>query len=291
MRNGQLIKTNRTVHKVYESGTGTPLVMLHGWPESSFCWNAVVPLMDTSLRVICPDLRGLGDSARDGELAEYTKRALADDILALLTEMGIEQFALAGHDWGGAVAQEMAMCAPERISRLAVMNIMLINNPIGYAAANKVHAARLYKAYWYQYFMQTPGLAETMVPGNESTFLKVFLRGKDRDWHFPQTAVDEYVRCYQIPGTPTSGANFYRAMRADSQNWKSYAGRKFEMPTALIYGTSDPVVVPEFLTGYEACFQSVSLTEIEASHFVQEEQPVAVAEALNQHFAGHDHCA
>ena len=144
---------------------------------------------------------------------------------------------------------------------------------------------------WYQYFMQTPGLAETMVPGNESTFLKVFLRGKDRDWHFPQTAVDEYVRCYQIPGTPTSGANFYRAMRADSQNWKSYAGRKFEMPTALIYGTSDPVVVPEFLTGYEACFQSVSLTEIEASHFVQEEQPVAVAEALNQHFAGHDHCA
>lgn len=285
MREGQLVKTGRTAHYVRESGTGTPLVLLHGWPESSYCWHAVVPLLDAGLRVICPDLRGLGDSARDGDVSDYTKQALAHDILALLTEMGVDQFALAGHDWGGAVAQEMALAAPERITRLALLNIMLVNNPVGYAAANKVHAARLYKAYWYQYFMQTPGLAETMVPGNEATFLRVFLRGRDRNWRFPEAAVREYVRCYQIPGTPASGANYYRAMRADAKQWQTYAERKFEMPVMLVYGTSDPVVVPEFLTGYEDCFDEVSLVEVEASHFVQEEQPEAVAKAFNLHFA------
>ena len=284
MHDGQQISTSRATHQVYDTGTGEPLVLLHGWPESSYCWEALLPHLSSRFRVIRPDLRGLGDSTRDGGVADYTKHALALDILALLTEMGVHDFNLAGHDWGGAVAQEMALSAPHRVNRLAIMNIMLVNNPAGYAAANKVHAARLYKAYWYQYFMQTPGLAENMVPGNEATFLSVFLRGKDRDWKFPEAAMQEYVRCYQIPGTPASGANYYRAMRADAKQWQSYAGQRFEMPAKLIYGTSDPVVIPEFLTDFEACFDDVSLAEVDASHFVQEEQPEAVAAALNQHF-------
>ena len=115
MRNGQLIETSRTVHKVYESGTGTPLVMLHGWPESSFCWDSVLPLMNTGLRVICPDLRGLGDSERTPGRAAYTKDALAEDIWSILDELGIARCELVGHDWGGVVAQEISFATPSSI--------------------------------------------------------------------------------------------------------------------------------------------------------------------------------
>ncbi|MEM7407215.1 MAG: alpha/beta hydrolase [Pseudomonadota bacterium] len=279
------VDTARTRLRVRDSGEGFPLVMLHGWPESSYCWETTIASMGTGLRYLRPDLRGLGDSARDGDVAAYQKAELAADVLAALDAMGIGDFGLVGHDWGGAVAQEIAIAAPDRVRRLDVMNIHLLNNPAGYAAANKVHAAQLYRAYWYQYFQQTPGLAETMVPGNERTFLRVFLRGKDRDWAFPSDAVDEYVRCYSIPGTPASGANYYRAMRLDANRWKTLAGTRYPMPTALVYGVHDPVVVPQFLQHHETCFESVTLTEIAASHFVQEEQPEAVARALDAHFA------
>src|SRR5690606_20479680 len=86
---------------------GPPLVMLHGWPESSYCWAPVVAHLKVPRRVIAPDLRGLGDSTREGDLAQYRKQALAEDVIALLDALGVDAFHLVGHDWGGVVAQEI----------------------------------------------------------------------------------------------------------------------------------------------------------------------------------------
>lgn len=279
------VTTERTTLHLRDHGTGYPLVLLHGWPESGACWTDVLPHLGPGLRAICPDLRGLGDSARSTAVADYQKLELARDVLATLDAMGVDEFALAGHDWGGAVAQEMALATPRRVRRLCIMNIHLLNNPRGYRAAEAVHAARHHRAYWYQTFMQLPGLSEALVTGNEEAWLRTFLRGRDKAQPFPEANIAEYVRCYKIPGTPTSGANYYRAMQLDAARWRDLRGARFAMPTLLLYGIHDPVVLPEFLEGYERCFDEVTLRKVEAAHFLHEERPQEVGAALRDWFA------
>ena len=277
------VKSGRATLNVRDGGDGFPLVLLHGWPESGYCWEPVLPHLGGGFRAIRPDLRGLGDSERGGTVAAYQKQELARDVLALLDEMGLQRFGLVGHDWGGAVAQEIAMAAKDRVVKLAIMNIHLLNNAEGYRRADAVHAARQHRASWYQSFMQAPGLAEAMVPGNEEVWLRTFLRGT-ANWHFPEDALAEYVRCYRIPGTPESGANYYRAMGLDVERWKTLGGYRFKVPTLLLFGIHDPVVIPEFLDGHEACFEQVELQTVDASHFLQEEKPREVGEALRAFF-------
>ncbi|HDQ04693.1 MAG TPA: alpha/beta fold hydrolase, partial [Deltaproteobacteria bacterium] len=106
MKTGK-ITVNRGIFNVRDRGTkeGFPLVMLHGWPESSYCWEAIEPYIDKSLRIIAPDLRGLGDSERTLDVKAYQKLELAKDMIEVIDALGIKDFFLAGHDWGGIVAQ------------------------------------------------------------------------------------------------------------------------------------------------------------------------------------------
>ncbi|MDX1556957.1 MAG: alpha/beta fold hydrolase, partial [Xanthomonadales bacterium] len=105
-----------------------PVVMIHGWPESSYCWEHTGRHLKEGLRVIAPDLRGLGDSERTEGQQHYMKQALAEDVVSMLDELGIGEFQLVGHDWGGIVAQEVALAIPGRIQKMVIMNIAIINN-------------------------------------------------------------------------------------------------------------------------------------------------------------------
>lgn len=261
-----------------EAGT-TPVVMLHGWPESSYCWTRVASRLSGGLRVIAPDLRGLGDSERTPDVQLYQKHALAKDVIAVLDKLGIERFCLVGHDWGGAVAQEMAFAVPERIERLALMNIPVVNNRAGNREAIARHREQDGYALWYQHFQQT-GLPEAMIPGNEEAWLGYFLRTWSPEG-FPEDAFREFVRCYAIPGTPGTGASYYRTMGEDAKRWATLTDHRFPMPALYVYGNKDPVIIPEYLNHHRDCFEDVRLVEIEAGHFVEEEQPGQVAEALN----------
>lgn len=276
-----------------ESGNpdGFPVVMLHGWPESSYCWEGVAADMDPSLRIIAPDLRGLGFSERtlDGDL--YQKAELAKDIIEIIDALGIDSFNLVGHDWGGVVAQEIAVAVPQRVNQMVIMNIHIIVNLLNNLAARDILYSEGATSYWYQYFQQRPdNLAEKMIPHNEEAWISQFYL----DRPVPQSSIDEYIRCYKIKDTAATGASYYRAMGADGTHWYElflyYAGyvdgtpHKFNMPTLYIYGNLDSVIIPEYLIGIEAWFDSIQVVEIEASHFVQEEKPEEVAEALNAFF-------
>ena len=255
-------------------GPGTPLVLVHGWPESSASWQPLLPHLPAELDVIAPDLRGLGDSPRTLEPDAYEKQALAQDIVSLLQALSIDQFALVGHDWGGIVAQEMALAEPGRVTHLGVSNIAVINN----LAVNRRIASQPNRYVWYQHFLNT-GLPEALIPGRERAFLETFLRmtGGRR---FPAATVDEYARCYAIPNTPTTAANLYRSYQGDIRRWRNLDTHQFEMPAAYIYGEHDVVITPDYLEGLDACFQDIEITHIDAGHFVQEEQPAAFAEAV-----------
>ncbi|MEM7656175.1 MAG: alpha/beta hydrolase [Bacteroidota bacterium] len=261
----------------------SPLVLLHGWPESSFCWEGVVAELPQSWSILAPDLRGLGDSERTPEVAAYDKLALAKDMIALLDELGIEQFRLVGHDWGGAVAQEMVRLIPERISRLGLINISIIFNLKGNLLANQVLSQMGFYPYWYQYIQQQKGLFEGLVEGRERLWLEYFLRRGDGG-PLPEASLAEYTRYFQLPGTLTASANYYRSFRADRKRWATYGDYRCPVPTHYLYGNQDRIIIPEFLQHAEECFDEFHLHEIGTGHFVMEEQPAEVARFLEKGF-------
>ncbi len=278
-----MVTTPRGRFHVREAGSADapPLLMLHGWPESSYCWKGVAEALGDDLRMIVPDLRGLGDSERTLDDGAYAKQALGEDMLSLLDTLGIDRCAVAGHDWGGAVAQEVALAAPERVSRLVLLNIVVLPNARGNAAAQAALQGRGARALWYQFFQAAPALPEAMIPGNERAWLGHFLKTWSTDG-FPADAFDEYVRCYAIEHTPATGAAYYRSYKQDMQRWSDIAGVRFAMPGLYIYGRHDPVIVPEFTWHLEDVFDDVRLEQLEASHFVQEEKPAEVAALMRE---------
>ncbi|MBN2397319.1 MAG: alpha/beta hydrolase [Deltaproteobacteria bacterium] len=268
---------------VRDSGNtdGYPVVMIHGWPESSYCWEAVSPFLKEDLRLIAPDLRGLGDSERTMEPSLYRKMDLAKDIIEILDFLKVGEFFLAGHDWGGVVAQEVALAVPDRVKKLVLMNIPVINNTNGNAEALEIMRSHDCIPFWYQHFQQQPALPEAMIRGNEETWIRYFFGRAGRDGRIPDNAIQEYIRCYRIENTPATGASYYRNMRHDGKRWAELAGMKFPMPSLYIHGTGDTVIIPAYLNHIEDCFDIIDVATIDAGHFVQEEKPEEVAGLLN----------
>lgn len=260
------------------------VVFLHGWPESSACWEGVLTYLPSRYRYLRPDLRGMGDSERTPERSAYEKHQLAQDIITLLNELGVQECILVGHDWGGIVAQEIALAEPERVRKLVVLNISLIVNSQGNKLAQQKLRESGNRSLWYQTFMQIPQLAEAMIPGNEEVWLRTFLRSADVSRPYPEETFQEVLRTFRITGTAGSTANFYRSMKTDMNRWASLAGRRFAMPGLYIYGVLDPVIIPEYLEDAADCFPALDIVRIDnAAHFVQDEQPEAVAAAI-RHF-------
>lgn len=286
------ITVSRGTFAYRESGApnGFPVIMLHGWPESSFCWEGVAANLDPSLRIIAPDLRGLGNSERTLDESLYQKKELAKDIIEIINALGIDSFNLVGHDWGGVVAQEVAIAIPARVNQMVIMNIHIIVNLMNNLAARDVLYDQGGVAYWYQYFQQQPNLAEAMIKSNEQVWVPHFFRNRP----IPRESIDQYIKAYKIKDTPATGASYYRTMALDGQRWYElfllFAGyadgtpRKFSMPTLYIYGNLDSVVIPQYLNGIEAWFDSIQVVQLEAAHFVQEEQPAEVALLMNNFF-------
>lgn len=258
--------------------------MVHGWPESSYCWEGVAEYLDPNLRVIAPDLRGLGDSERTPDVKAYQKLELAKDIIEVIDALGIKDFFLVGHDWGGIVAQELALLVPDRVKKFVIMNIPVLTNVRGAQDAAQSMIAKKYLPYWYQYFQMQPGLPEAMIKGNEKIWVRYFFGKKGKDGLIPADAIAEYIRCYSIESTPKTAANLYRSMTLDAPHWATLIGKRFTMPSLYIYGNEDTVIIPENLNHLEDCFDSIKVEQVKAAHFLQEEKPREVAEIMNGFF-------
>ncbi len=273
------LHTGRGTFFVRDSGSGFPLVLLHGWPESSLCWEDVVAQLGPGLRCIRPDLRGLGKSERTRNWKLYRKQELARDILEILStlELGDADFALAGHDWGGTVAQELCFLVPERVRRLVLSNIPIINNWTGYEHARRAMFESRMDMSWYQTFQQVPGLAEGLITGREDVWLKTFLVTSKTSRPIPEDHVQAYIEDYSRPHTPETAANYYRTLPFDTKRWRKFAGMRNPVRTLIVYGEKDNTIIPEYFHGFEECFQDVRMVRVDSGHFVPEEQPGELA--------------
>ncbi len=263
-------------------GDKTPLVLLHGWPASSACWEPIVDAMRADRTFIFPDLRGLGDSQRKGDVKSFEKYELALDIKALLSELEIGPYHVVGQDWGGVVAQELALGDP-RVQSLTILNINLINNLQGSLRGYEAQMKNPMNPRWYMAFQQTPGFAEAMLPGNEALWIRYFFSFTAEGNAMPEPLIEEYIRAYTIENTAEYAAKFYQALPADYGRWASLAGEKQTVPSFILYGDKDPFLTAEFYEGYEDCFEDVRKQDLHAGHFIQDEIPLDVAERID-HF-------
>ena len=281
----QKIKTARGLfaYRTYGKEDNPPLFLVHGWPQSSYCWHDVAQEL-TDFYVIAPDLRGLGDSERTLDVSAYTKDQLGLDIFEIAAALKIETFYLGGHDWGSAVVQEMALLQPERIRKLILINMMIINNRVGKKKAIEELSKEMFRFSWYQFFQNIPKFPEQLLEGKEDVWIRFFCKGITNP--IPKKALAEYIRCYQIPHTITTAANLYRSMPNDRKRWSHYINKKISVPSHIIHGRLDRLVIPEFLSNVKNAFEHpIDITYLEGGHFICDEQPKEVAKAINVFFS------
>ncbi|WP_276259006.1 alpha/beta fold hydrolase [Haloglomus litoreum] len=249
------------------AGDGPPLVLLHGWPQTWYEWRHVIPALAEEYTVIAPDLRGMGDS--DKPLTGYDKRTVADDIRALVHQLGYERVSLVGHDWGMPTAYAYAARYRDEVDALAVLEAGLP----GIREDEKKHL-------WHTRFHGVQDLPERLVSGRERLYLSWFYqRGAYDPSAIDADARDEYVRCYAAPGGLRGGFEYYRAYETDAEHNAEHAATLLELPVLALGGAASFGSLP--IQDMEAVATDVDGEVVErAGHWMPEERPDYLVQRL-----------
>lgn len=260
------------------AGTGDPVVLLHGWPQSWYCWRKIMPALAQRYTVVAPDLRGLGDSSRP--LEGYDKRVIAEDIWKLTQHLRFDRYFLVGHDWGGPVAFCLAATHTAAIRRLVMLDTAVPGDGSGTFSQ---HGRR-----WHHAFHQTADLPEALVAGREDIYLGWFYRqyGYTAGAIGPED-IEEYLRTYRQPGALRAGFAYYRALNQDvADNQTLLARGTLTMPVLALGGGKAFGRGAETLESLKRVALDVRGGVIEdCGHWMAEEQPEAVTRAMLDFFA------
>lgn len=263
------------------AGSGPPVVLLHGWPQTWFMWREVIPLLSPHYSVIAPDMRGLGDSSRPP--GGYDKATVARDIAELMSQLGHDRFHVVAHDWGGPVAFGLAAQFPDRVLSMAIFDAPVLGDGGPIEHHNR----------WHFGFHALAGLPEALTEGREDLYLRFFYRfGGARPDAIAEQAQAEYVRAYSQVGAMTAGFNYYRAVPEDIAFTTAFreAGRRLDMPI-LVYG-GDPQTRGRGLTAIESWRRVASRVTGGVAegcgHWIPEERPDFVAAEVIRHMARAD---
>ncbi|OWO92877.1 alpha/beta hydrolase [Rhizobium esperanzae] len=260
------------------AGSGKPLVLLHGVPQSSHEWRHVIPFLADKYAIIAPDLRGLGDTSRPAD--GYDKKTIAEDVWELLSEhLKIDRFNLVGHDWGGPVAFALAAQHREAVSKLAILDVTIPGD-----GADMSQGGRR----WHHPFFRTPDLPEAMFGGREHIYLEwLFDNYGSRANVLSQEDKNEYFRTYLKPGGLRTLLAYYRGFPTDVKDNELFLERdgKLEMPVLALGGDSGFGRGMETMESMQRVASDVRGGLIPGSgHWVAEEAPEFIANELRKFF-------
>jgi pimeloyl-ACP methyl ester carboxylesterase len=251
---------------VKDHGSGTPVLLLHGWPDSGYLWRHQIPfLAGHGFRVIVPDLRGLGRSDRPAAVADYALSRAVGDVAGILDALGVEAAHVVGHDWGAAVAWLTAMFLPDRVRTLTVLSV-------GHPRAPGT--IRQHEMAWYQLFFQFEGVAEATLQYDDWAWLREFSRG-DGD-------LERYIEDLSRPGALTASLNWYRANLAPRPPGNPRELPPVTAPTLGIWSTNDHYLDGERMEKSGACVAGPWRYEVipAASHWIPLDAPDRLNELL-----------
>lgn len=263
-----------------EAGSGDDVVLcLHGWPQHWFEWRSLMPALADRYRVIALDLRGFGwsDAPADG----YEKENLADDVLAVLDELGIERVKLVGHDWGGWIGFLLCLREPQRFERYLALNIL---PPWTSMRAMAPHLWR----FWYQWLILSPGIGYRL--HRSGKFVpKVLVGASVRKEAWDPATIHAFSDTFTQPARARAAVQMYRVfnLREVPEIARGrYAKARLEVPTKLLFGTADAALNHNLLAGYDRHASDMTVEKVDGcGHFIADEMPQLVAERAREFFA------
>ena len=257
------------------------MVLLHGFPEFWYGWRRQIgALADAGFRVIVPDQRGYNESSKPADIRDYRISELTADVLAIADQIGREKIFLVGHDWGAAVAWNTAMRHPERVSKLAILNVP---HPAVMLRALRTKPRQMVRS-WYILFFQIPGLPEFLLSRKGFESCAEALEKTSRRGTFSAEDLAQYRNAWSKPGAITAMVNWYRALLRDMPDPKSVAVQ-VKVPTRILWGTKDAFLLQEMAGESLAYCESGELFEFpDATHWVQHEEAERVNQLLIEFF-------
>jgi pimeloyl-ACP methyl ester carboxylesterase len=287
------LKTGVTLNVALAGNPTNPAaILLHGFPESHRTWREIAPRLSDDFYLAMPDQRGFAASDQPQEIEAYKTDTLVDDVFALADALGLQQFTLVGHDWGGAIAWPAALRGDPRLKRLAIINAphpvifqkSLIESEDQCAASQYISAFR------------TPAFEKTIEKmGYRAFFEKTFSSHVDLA-KIPEAEKQQYIADWSQPGALTAMLNWYRAAKVvvpppgvtiPLPDMLLRAFPKVSVPTLVIWGMKDTALLPLQLDGLDALVEDLAIVRLpEAGHFAPWEAPDAVAAALAPFLSG-----
>jgi haloacetate dehalogenase len=288
-----VVGTGETTIRIERCGTGPPLLLLHGFPQTLVMWRDIAPALAERFSVVCADLRGYGASGcppSAGDHAAYSKRALARDMVAVMAQLGFERFSIAGHDRGGRVAYRAALDHPGRVDRLAVLDVVPIDD------AWRRADDRLALGFWpWSLLAQAEPLPERLVGAAPEAVIDHALGPA---WGTPAATFDAGARAQYLAQLQDAEhlhaiCEEYRAAAGidrDHDRADRAAGRRIICPVLALWSAAGPLGSWYADEGgplgiWRALAPGVTGHAVDGGHFFPEEHPRETARALAAFFA------
>jgi len=266
-------------------GNGPPLLLVHGYPQCHVMWHKVAPALANHFTLVIADLRGYGQSScpkNDEENLAFSKRVMAQDMLGVMSELGHHRFALAGHDRGGRVGYRLALDAPDRVEKLAVLDIVPT-----YTMWQRFTVAHAMKVYHWLFLAQPQPLPEMLIERAPTEYQDYTLASWSKAKNlsaFDKHALDAYHEFFSKPDHIHATCNDYRAGQScDYQHDKEDfdLGRKIVCPVLALWGTAGlPAGGESPADIWREWADDVQGVAVDAGHFIAEENAPDTAQAL-----------
>lgn len=255
------LDANGLTHEIIDAGQGTPVVLLHGFPDTSELWRPqITALNEAGFRTIAPDLRGRGQTQQPASVEDYALANIVRDVTAIMDALGVERAHIVGHDWGAAVAWSIATYLPDRVDRLVAM-------AVGHPGASGKPTLEALQKGWYRLLFQFES-AEALLLADEWYLMRVLLDG--------QADFERYRAILSAPGALTAGLNWYRANLPPER----LAGSRGEMPAVRasclgVFGARDRYLTEDAMRRSETKVSGAWRYERfdDAGHWLQLDEP------------------
>lgn len=260
------------------------MLLLHGYPQTRALWHRVAPQLAERFTVVAPDLRGYGDSSAPEsgpDHAAYSFRAMAEDQTTVMRELGFDSWAVVGHDRGARVGHRMALDHPERVERLALLDV--VPTHVAFSNVTKPFATSMY--HWF-FLIQPEPLPERMIGCDPGFFLRTTLeRWSGPGTRFDPEAMAEYERCFSRPEVIHATCEDYRAAASiDLQHDEQDLDRRLECPVLVLWGSKGrlPALHGDILEVWRAWARDVRGHDLPCGHYLAEERPEELLEELGR---------
>ncbi|MFC7996408.1 alpha/beta fold hydrolase [Streptomyces rochei] len=282
LRTGRAAVNGTSLH-YRTAGSGPAVVLLHGVPKTGYHWRHLVPKLTPHHTVVVPDLRGLGDSARPAD--GYDSATMSDDVAELMARLGHETYAVTGEDWGAVIGYQLAARHRDRVTSLVFAEALFPGFGFeDHTALTPENVSGMH--LWHLGFYFTPDVPEMLISGHERELITHMIKSERSH---PDTAtsdaVEEYVRCYSMPGGIRAMLAVYRAMLTDAEQNREAARKKLDIPVLALGGSA--------FVGERAAEQARLVADdvtghvFDAGHDLAEEVPDEMAAVVLRFLAAH----